>query len=62
MSEYRAYFVGDDGHFTNVIELECADDTEAKERAKQFVTGHDIEVWQLGRKVTMLKAAPFGGL
>jgi hypothetical protein len=43
MPEYRAYVVGSDGHFIDAFELECADDTEAMERAKQLVNGHDIE-------------------
>jgi hypothetical protein len=55
MPEYRAYVVGSDGHFINAFELECADDTEAVERAKQLVNGHDIELWQRVRKITVLK-------
>jgi hypothetical protein len=31
---------------------------EAKERAKQLVDGHDIELWQLGRKVALFKHKP----
>jgi hypothetical protein len=58
MSEYRAYLVGNDGHFINVMEFRCPDDTEAVEQAKQLVDGHDVEVWQLARKVTILKPAP----
>jgi hypothetical protein len=41
--------------FINAFELECADDTEAKERAKQLVDGHDIELWQRDRKITVFK-------
>jgi hypothetical protein len=55
MPGYRAYVVGSDGHFINAFELECADDTEAMERAKQLVDGHDIELWQLARKITVFK-------
>jgi hypothetical protein len=43
MSEYRVYVIGYDGHF---IKLECADDKAAIESAKQFIDGHDIELWQ----------------
>ena len=44
-----------DGHFTGVFDLECADDAEAMERAKQLVDGHDVELWQLARKITVFK-------
>ena len=53
MPEYRAYVVGSDGHFINVLALECADDAEAMEQAKQLVDGHDVELWELGRKITV---------
>ena len=55
MAEYRAYVVGSDGHFIDSFVLECADDTEAMERAKQLVDGHDVELWQLARKITVFK-------
>jgi hypothetical protein len=37
-----------------VVPLDCADDAEAMERAKQLLDGHDIELWQLDRKVARL--------
>jgi hypothetical protein len=58
MAEYRAYLVADDGHFIGAIDMECPDDDAAKERAKQFVDGHDVELWQLGRKVETFKHRP----
>jgi hypothetical protein len=54
MVEYRAYIIGSDGHFYRSVALDCADDAEAVERAKQQLDGHDIELWQLDRKVAML--------
>ena len=48
---YDAYFTGDDGHITNRVTIIAANDEEAKERAKQLVDGHTIELWQEGRKV-----------
>ncbi len=54
MPEYRAYVIGSDGHFYRVVPLDCADDTEAMEQAKQLLDGHDIELWQLDRKVARL--------
>jgi hypothetical protein len=56
--DYRVYIVGSDGHFFNSVELECADDTEAMERAKQFVDGHDVELWERHRMVAVLKPCP----
>jgi hypothetical protein len=50
-NEYRAYIVGPDGHIQRRIDLLCADDDAAKERAKALVDGHAIELWQESRKV-----------
>jgi hypothetical protein len=36
MTEYRAYFVGNDGHIIGFEPLVCADDGEAIERAKRL--------------------------
>ena len=60
MPDYRVYFVGTDGHFFKAVELECADDVEATEQAKQLVDGHDLELWQRARKIAMFtrKAEP----
>ena len=51
MSEYRVYVIDSDGHFIRAIQLDCADDKAAIESAKQLVNGHDVELWQLDRKV-----------
>jgi hypothetical protein len=55
-NEYRAYIVGPDGHIQRRIDLFCADDDEAKERAKAMVDGHAIELWQEARKVVQFDA------
>jgi hypothetical protein len=53
---YRAYTVGPDGHFTNSHEFFAENDDEAFERARQFVDGHDVELWEdSGRFVARLK-------
>jgi hypothetical protein len=57
MREYRVYIVGSDGHFSNVFPLDCADDGEAMEQAKQLVDGDDVELWQRDRKVATLNAS-----
>ena len=55
MADYRAYLLGSDGHFFDVVPLVCETDTEAIEKAKQLVDGHDVELWQLDRKVAEFK-------
>jgi len=53
MPEYRAYLVGQDGHIQHRIDLICADDDAAKERADILVNGcdSDIELWQCDRMI-----------
>jgi hypothetical protein len=58
MPEYRAYIIGSDGHFFSVVPLECDDDTDAAEQAKQLVDGHDVELWQRDRKVATFGHKP----
>ncbi len=53
MQEYRAYLIGPDGHIQSRVELVCENEDDAKERAKQLVDGHDIELWQGARKVAI---------
>lgn len=54
--EYRAYSVGDDGHFIGFEPLICPGDSEAIAKARSIQTDHDIEVWSGDRLVTVLKA------
>lgn len=51
MQGYRAYVIGDDGRISHRHDFVCATDSEAKERAKQLVDGHAVELWQLDRKI-----------
>ena len=51
MNEYRVYLMRPDGHILSRVDLVCEDDEAAKERAQQLVDGHDVELWQLGRKI-----------
>jgi hypothetical protein len=51
LAEYRAYLIGDDGHFYDVFQLICADDAEAIEMAMRLVIDRDVELWQLDRKI-----------
>jgi hypothetical protein len=56
--EYRAYIVGHDGHLSGFTPLVCVDDTEAIDRAKRLVDGHDVELWSGARFVIVLKHKP----
>ena len=58
MSGYRAYIIGSDGHFRDAVVLECADDDAATEQARQLVDGHDVELWQRGRKIARFDRKP----
>jgi hypothetical protein len=58
MPEYRAYRVGQDGHFIGFEPLVCADDNEAAEKARSLVDGHDVELWSGERLVSRLKHQP----
>jgi hypothetical protein len=51
MEGYRAYILGADGQVENRVDLMCEDEAEAIRLAKQLVDGHDVELWQLGRRV-----------
>ena len=52
MNEYRAYLMGPDGQFKSRVDLICEHEEAAKEETKQLVDGHDVELWQLDRKIT----------
>lgn len=49
MQEYRAYVIGQDGHVIGRIDLQCADESEARRLAKSAVDGHAVELWQRDR-------------
>lgn len=57
MAEYRAYTVGEDGHFIGFEPLVCADDAEAISQALRLLNGHDIELWNGKRLVKHLIGA-----
>jgi hypothetical protein len=56
MTEYRAYTVGCDGHFTGFEPLVCAYDAEAIEKAKRLLDHYSIELWSGERLVIKLEA------
>jgi len=53
--EYRAYSVDDDGHIAHSNVFVAANDDAAFEHARQFVNGHDVELWSRDRLVARLK-------
>jgi hypothetical protein len=56
MRDYRAYVMGPDGHIQGRFEFWSMDDETAKERAKQYVDGHDVELWHRAQKIAEFKA------
>ena len=55
MNEYRAFFLDQEGHIFSALGFDAADDEEALQKARRLVDGHDVEVWQLTRKVGLVK-------
>jgi hypothetical protein len=52
----RIYMLTDDNKIAGPSEeLTCDDDQQAIQHAKQWLDGHDLEVWQGARVVTRLK-------
>jgi hypothetical protein len=58
MAEYRAYTVGDDGHFIGFEAFVCADDSKAIAQAKRLIDGRDVELWNGPRFVIKLESDP----
>ena len=46
MHQYRIYTFRDDGHFSCVQRIECADEREAVQKARQFVNRQAGELWE----------------
>jgi hypothetical protein len=51
MTDYRVYIIDDDDHIKRRVDLDCADDDAAIEYAKQYIDGHDVELWQRDRRI-----------
>jgi len=61
MQDYRAFVIGPDGHVTERYDFHAVDDAAAERHARQYVDGHDIEVWHLDRRIAILVPRPLGG-
>jgi hypothetical protein len=57
IQQYRAYLVGENGVFQSAEAFEAESDADALTAAQRYTRRGDIEVWQLGRKVGLLKGA-----
>jgi hypothetical protein len=56
MQHYRAYIIGHDGHIVSAVDLQCKNEDNAKEHARQLVNGRDIELWQGGRQIGIFES------
>lgn len=54
MLTYRAYVLDKNGHVMKRHDFEAVHDEDALRHARQYVDGHDVEVWQLDRVVKLL--------
>jgi hypothetical protein len=54
---YRAYIVGEDGHYVRVHEFESDSDEKALSHAREFVDGCDVELRHRGRLISRLTRA-----
>jgi hypothetical protein len=58
MPHYRIYVTTTDGHITAPATLiECDNDQEAIGKAKQFVNGRDVELWEGARFIVRFPAS-----
>jgi len=60
MIEYRAYFVGSDGHLVGFEPIICPSDAEAIDRAQLLAIDESIELWSGARLVATLKQRSAG--
>ena len=56
MQHFRAYLLDQGGHISNAIDMECADEEQAKECAKKFISGRNAELWQEDRLIATYAA------
>ena len=54
--DYRAYHISEDGHISDFVVLECADDDAATQQAKLLVDHRDVELWEHDQMVAVFKA------
>jgi hypothetical protein len=52
---YRAYVIGDGGRILGRSDLASTDEEAAAKEAKQLVDEHDVELWEMDRKIATFK-------
>jgi hypothetical protein len=55
MPGYYLYIMSNDGHVQNRVNVICADDEEARNRARRLMDGQAVELWLEGRKIAEFK-------
>ena len=56
MPTYRIYTLSKDEHIDRApLLIDCPDDEAAIEKARQFLDGHALEVWDQQRKIGRLE-------
>ena len=58
MAQYRAFTIGDDGHFISYRAFTCVNDAEAIVWAKQLFDYHAVELWSGDRFIIRLDPQP----
>jgi hypothetical protein len=51
VQEYRVFVIGPDGHVIDRIDLVCATEEDAIERARQVMDSHAVELWRGSRRI-----------
>ena len=51
MGDYRAYLIDADGHIETRVDLDVQSEAAAREKAKQLVDGHAVELWDGATKI-----------
>jgi hypothetical protein len=54
MRTYRAYLIDHDDRVVDYRPVAANTDQEALEKSRQYVDGHDVEVWYLDRMIGRL--------
>jgi hypothetical protein len=52
---YRAFLLGSTGEVMRRYDFTSMNDVASLEHARQYVENHDVEVWQLHRRVAVLR-------
>lgn len=60
MQEYCAYLIAPDGNVTGRIGFVSENEDVARERAKQLVDGHAVELWEGPIRIATFEPAEMG--